>query len=339
MSSLPLLLSGFPHPLQAADNTAESKTGRMLVIWNDGSSQGSQHHEMLQELVELPHVDVCAIAELDGLLTCEPDRREYAVIVAAGGDGTIHAVANELLQMERPTPLAILPLGTGNDLCRSLEIPADPAAVCQAILRADWEPRQMDAVEMTIDGERRFMINLLSAGISASVTQKIADEYKETFGSFAYLTGMFQAFSETQDYRLEYQLDGGPTLGKKCLNFFIANGRMCGGGIEVSPRSQLDDGQLEWITYLPMTGVDRAKLMTDYLIGRYEEHPAVEIETFRELTLHAPQKIPISLDGELSECQHITARLATNKLTVLIPRLPQNTPETPTEPPAAEGTE
>src|SRR5207248_8759006 len=64
----------------------------------------------------------------------EPDaRRGFDLVVIAGGDGTVHAVVNGLGPHFPNVPLGVLPLGTGNDFCRTLAVPLDPVAAVEVL--------------------------------------------------------------------------------------------------------------------------------------------------------------------------------------------------------------
>jgi len=290
----------------------------LLIIWNQKSRQSDSLeslHEQLQEsdrVVCLPFDNVDFQADLN-------DR--FRGIIAAGGDGTIQLVANAVLEHDQTIPLGVIPLGTGNDFCRSLQIPIQPVRVADAYLDGAEEPATVDVMKISWDGGAVHSLNVLAAGVSAKLSEKITSEHKETFGSFAYLSGAINLLSEVQEYEIEYQIDNLQAVQKQCLNFFFANGRMCGGGVEVSPESLVDDGMLQLVIYEPMNTIDRAVLLTDYLVGRYVEHPAVKIEPFQKIRVSSSQEIPVSIDGEIHLCHEVTAEVLPKHMPLLLPKV------------------
>lgn len=290
----------------------------LLVIWNKKSNQ-SANRQSLQE--RLQNADGAVCLPFDDIDFNAPLHERYRGIVAAGGDGTIQLVSNALLESDQSLPLGIIPLGTGNDLCRTLQIPLQPVRVVDAYLARQERLAEIDVMKVSWNDGSVYSLNVLAAGVSAKLSEKISRDDKETFGSFAYLSGAINLLSEVQEYEIEYQLDKLPAVRKNCLNFFFANGRMCGGGIEVSPESLVDDGVLQLVIYEPMNSIDRAVLLTDYLVGRYVEHPAVRIEPFKKIRLTTDQELPVSIDGEIHFCKELTAEILPRKMNVLLPEV------------------
>lgn len=295
---------------------AESKP--LLVIWNKKSNQSADRQALQERLQEAEGAVCLPFNEVD---FNAPLNDRYRGIVAAGGDGTIQLVSNALIENEQSLPLGIIPLGTGNDLCRTLQIPLQPARVVDAYLAGQERLAEIDVMKISWNDGSVYSLNVLAAGVSAKLSEKISRDDKETFGSFAYLSGAINLLSEVQEYEIEYQLDKLPAVRKNCLNFFFANGRMCGGGIEVSPESLVDDGVLQLVIYEPMNSIDRAVLLTDYLVGRYDEHPAVRIESFKKIQLTTDQEMPVSIDGEIHSCKELTAEILPRKMNVLLPEV------------------
>src|SRR5262249_21717748 len=96
-------------------------------------------------------------------------RDGFPTVAAAGGDGTVHEVANGILQAGGTTTMGILPLGSGNDYATMLGLPASPYAVVERLLSEEtWA---VDVGEVTDEKHRRrFFINTLGIGLSGAVT-------------------------------------------------------------------------------------------------------------------------------------------------------------------------
>jgi YegS/Rv2252/BmrU family lipid kinase len=113
-------------------------------------------------------------------------------IIAGGGDGTINAVANALIgdgKSKPTTELGIFPLGTANDFARGLGLPIDDLAECLRIA-CTRESRPIDVGVMN----KRFFINVASAGFGAEITATTPVNLKKALGGGAYtLMGMIKA--------------------------------------------------------------------------------------------------------------------------------------------------
>src|SRR5688500_1085405 len=93
---------------------------------------------LLEHLASRPDVEVLKSDSNEDLLRLVREAAtggKYRFVAVAGGDGTVHAAVNALAPQFPRTPLAIIPLGTGNDLCRSLDVPLDPGAAVKLLDR------------------------------------------------------------------------------------------------------------------------------------------------------------------------------------------------------------
>ncbi|MEM7356807.1 MAG: diacylglycerol kinase family protein, partial [Acidobacteriota bacterium] len=126
-------------------------------------------------------------AELDGRLQEGVER-----VLAVGGDGTAHLVVNALLTagLGERVAFGLVPAGTGSDLARSLDLAARPAAALQRVITA--QPRPIDALCIdTAAGERRYGINIASAGLSGAVVPAVNANPRK--GHLTYLTTTLRA--------------------------------------------------------------------------------------------------------------------------------------------------
>ena len=181
------------------------------------------------------------------------------MVVAAGGDGTVNAVVNGLDAAGRPeVPLAVLPLGTGNDLCRTLAIPDDPAEALD--LLATGVVQRIDRVRAESPSLRMHYVNMGSGGFSAQVVQAADGDLKKRWGPLAYLRGAAQTAGDLTQYHVRVQVDDQPAVHLALYNIILANGRTTSRGLLLAPRANPQDGLLE-VMLVPGSGLtDMAKL-------------------------------------------------------------------------------
>lgn len=219
---------------------------------------------------------------------------EADVLVAAGGDGSLRAVADALCADGPPSiALGVLPLGTGNDFATACGIPSDdPVAALRLALYA--EPQRIDLGRF---GDH-FFINAASGGFGAEVTAETSERAKKIFGRFAYLlTGLLRM---TQVAALPARVTT-PSLSWEgdLLGFIVANGRSAGGGFQLTPTAMLNDGVFDVVLFPDLPPGELADLLTTFLntpeANDFEQlitcrAPWIEIEA--ETTFH------LNLDGE-----------------------------------------
>ncbi|MCU1375886.1 MAG: lipid kinase [Actinomycetia bacterium] len=171
------------------------------------------------------------------------DQAAGAVLVVAGGDGTLHAVVQRLWDRGElaGTTLGLVPLGTGNDLARSIGLPLDPAEAAGRI--ATGSARTLD---LLVDDTGRVVVNAAHAGIGAAAGAR-ADDLKGRLGAAAYPVGALLAAARTDGWRLAVTIDGRALAlpGERVLMVGVGNGSSIGGGTPLCPGADATDGLLD----------------------------------------------------------------------------------------------
>ena len=153
-------------------------------------------------------VDVIPIAELDRVRQWVHRPKDVRpLIVAAGGDGTIGSVANYLVGTD--AVLGILPLGTSNDVARSLEIPLD---IPQAVrLLVAGKVATIDVGEFVAEGqERRTFVHAAAIGLNVRFARMATQKsMRARFGPFTYVVAALLAIRHFDPFTIELEHEGG----------------------------------------------------------------------------------------------------------------------------------
>ncbi len=222
------------------------------------------------------------------------------VIVAAGGDGTLSAVAETLAHRDEPAEalpsLALVPMGTANDFATSAGIPTEPQQAFALIGQAS--ARSVDLLRVDADGRTWWCANLASGGFGTQVTVETDAGLKKMLGGLAYvITGIAKLGRiEPITARLsgpDFAWEGG------FIALGIGNGRQAGGGQQLCPQALIDDGLLD-VTVVPELEGEVAATIGQMLTGGKEA--ALERVATRAqlpwLQIEAPQALTLNLDGE-----------------------------------------
>ena len=228
------------------------------------------------------------------------------LIVAWGGDGTINEVARALVQRDQagavPPALGIIPGGSGNGLSRELRIPFDPA---QAIERALRSPvRQIDVGEM---GEHLFF-NVAGIGLDAHVAALVTTRAHHR-GLLPYLSA---TAGDLIHYRPgEYMVDvDGVTKRVTALVLACANSRQWGFGAQIAPRSNLEDGLIEFVIVEDRGFFGNAVRVPALFLGRIDRQRGIETHRVREVTIRSREAMLFHVDGEAKQgSDTLTARV------------------------------
>jgi diacylglycerol kinase (ATP) len=240
----------------------------------------------------------------------------YGTIAAAGGDGTVHAVINALAGHFDRARVGIIPLGTGNDLCRTLAIPPDPREALR-VLQAGAE-RRIDLVQVETGHRRLFCVNVAAGGFTGQMQELLTDEVKAWWGPLAYLRGAASVLPNLTGYHTQLRLDDGPIQDTELINLIVANGRMAGGGLNVAPRANPEDGLLNVVSvrYAPL--LDLTQVAALLLAGDYLSSEQVIHRVCRRLQVSSTPGMCFSVDGELFSSERMTFTVQPHALRIVV---------------------
>jgi len=241
------------------------------------------------------------------------------VVVAAGGDGTVNEVVNGLVLGGRPgaasSPrLAILPLGTANDLATGLGIPtADPeAALAVAVAGV---PFPVDVP--TVNG--RCFLNVSTGGFGAEATDDAPQALKSVLGPVAYLLTGVRKFVRLEPSTARF-VAGGETLHDgEFLVFAVGNARRTGGGMHLTVDAEMDDRLLDVCIVEHMGHVEFARIAPQLRAGRHVDHPRVTYRKVASLTIDAADELSVNADGEPVSASRFDYAFAPGRLTLMVP--------------------
>ena len=217
-------------------------------------------------------------------------------IVAAGGDGTLNAVAGGILQSsaEKPPSLGVLPLGTANDFARAIGVLPDDlvealriAAECPAI-----------PIDIAQVGDRYFL-NVATGGVGTSVTVETPETMKDLLGKAAYFITGVRKLGDLEPRKMHLRVNRDFDWEGPILVLAVGNGRTAGGGFDLCPRAKLNDALLE-ISIVPDADPDHRTLpLREIIQGGIGNVSVPNIQKrASELTICSEAPFQLNLDGE-----------------------------------------
>lgn len=214
-------------------------------------------------------------------------------IVAAGGDGTINLGIQAVAGTE--TPLAVIPLGTGNDNARLLGLPLDDIEACVDVI-ADYTVRKVDLGRVTTaDGSDRWFLGVLSSGFDSCVNER-ANKMRWPKGEARYLVGIVAELGTFKPVPYRVVVDGEEIRDTGML-VAVGNGTSYGGGMQVCAGAKPDDGELTLTWLHEVSKFTFLRVFPSVYKGTHVNHPSVSQLNGREITLDAPGQI-VYADGE-----------------------------------------
>jgi diacylglycerol kinase (ATP) len=291
--------AAFDHQLPSmlevpASAPAATETGprRALLIANANSRRGAAMEEA-REALESVGLAVTAVrtesrAELTPLIL--DHAADVDCVVAAGGDGTMNGVADGLVQTG--LPLGILPMGTANDLARTLDIPVDLPAAARII--AAGRRRRIDLGEVN---EHAFF-NVASIGLSAELASRLTPERKRRFGRFAYAITAMHVLATARPFRATIVTKDATKM-VRTLQIAVGNGKYYGGGMAVEAGACIADGRLDLYSLEFKRVWKLALLMKSFRQGAHGLWSEVRTEKSTAFEIRTRKPMPINTDGDL----------------------------------------
>ncbi len=211
-------------------------------------------------------------------------------IVAAGGDGTMNGVADGVIQTG--LPLGVLPMGTANDLARTLGIPTDLDAAAAVI--AAGRLQRIDVGEVN---EHAFF-NVASIGLSAELAAGLTPERKRRFGRLAYALTAINVLARARPFSATIVTKSGETR-VKTLQIAVGNGRYYGGGMAVEEGAAINDGALDLYSLELKSVWKLAMMLRSFRSGSHGLWKEVRTERCTAFEIRTRKPRPVNTDGDL----------------------------------------
>ncbi len=226
------------------------------IVWNPSKTNKEDLENAWQEAVafagETPEVSWFETQEDDPGRGPAKDAVETGVdvVVAAGGDGTVRAVAEYLAEVGADVDLGIVPLGTGNLLARNLSVPlGDPAAALTRVLEGTASPIDVGWAEVTVGSgtEKHAFVVMAGFGIDAHMITETNDDLKEKAGWLAYVESLGRALSASEIIDIQLRLHEEELVSHDAHTVIVGNCGTLQGGLTLLPDADPSDGELDLI--------------------------------------------------------------------------------------------
>jgi diacylglycerol kinase (ATP) len=224
-------------------------------------------------------------------LATQAAQEDFRTIVAAGGDGTVHEVANGLLMARRPdVHFGIIPIGSANDYFASLELEPLPEGVALRTVDVGWvrEP----------GGREKYFICVLGLGLNGAVTIE-SRKIKRLQGIALYGLATLRAlWNHYGCPRMELTIDDQPTIHVPTLMLSVLVGKREGGFV-MAPKAELSDGWLDFVHCGDLSRWEVIRFLPRLsLFGPPAQYPKVNQGRCRQIKLTSATPLAVHIDGE-----------------------------------------
>lgn len=214
------------------------------------------------------------------------------VVIAAGGDGTVHEAVNGWLKAGGGAPLGVIPVGTGNDFAKMLAPSNDWREACWRIARG--ETRFVDAGRCN----DYYFANGLGVGFDAQVALE-ANGIRWLRGNAVYGLALAKILLLKHSRPKVKVRHDGEEFTTDITLLTVNNGKVEGGAFVMAPDAEIDDGLFDVVVAQGMGRLGILQLLPQVLQGRHMQHPKVIKFRTAQLTVESDEPLPIHADGEL----------------------------------------
>jgi diacylglycerol kinase family enzyme len=299
------------------------RVGRVFVVLNPNSgSFATEVREILCRHFGDEEHGTCKIHLLDAghdvkALVKEAIDGGAGLVVAAGGDGTVAAVADGLIGSG--VPMGILPLGTANVLARELGLPLDPDEAC-ALLTRSAETATLDVMRV---GDRPYFTQV-GVGLDSLMIRDTDTESKQRLGRLAYLWTAAKGLSGFQPRRFLLTIDDNSPRMVRASEVLVANvGTFGQPPFQWGPDIHPDDGELTVCVLRVRSLLDSIRLGVNVLRGAPRRDPSTRYFKARARVqiamVRASKPLPVQGDGEIIGETPVEVHLQGAAVRVIVP--------------------
>lgn len=271
---------------------------KAIIIHNPAAGGGKDRRSLIKKLRDSLHAEVRLTKKKGDAkrLARNAMTKGFDYIIAAGGDGTLNGVINGIAAEPDRVRLGLLPIGTGNDFARTLNLPSSAEDNIDVLLSK--QTKAIDLVRMQSD-RIRYFVNVSAGGFSGIVDEKLTPAIKRKWGPLAYVRSAAAALPELHGYKTKVVIDDTERLSVDLCNVVLGNGRYVAHGLPIAPKANPSDGLLDMILITKRSKTEMILLATQILMGKHLSSDAVIFRRAKKVSISSRPGMWFNTDGEL----------------------------------------
>jgi len=298
----------------------------VLIIANPtaGEREGVEFANELADVLEQKTIKT-KIYETTGdddfrALTDEAMAEGFDTAAILGGDGTVSEFVNQISDLKRRPDILLLPLGTTNNLARTLQTELNTDELLDKITENQIVSKQTDIGKVN-DG---YFISTLSAGSLPEIAWKADDEVKEVLGPFGYILEGVSAINEDQTFDIKIQTETEEITKKEVTLVVIGLSNSIFGIPTFFEEGEIDDGQLQLYALKTSNLMEETASLAHHIFPTPENSEETNDQlsyttSFKNATIHSNTDMHLALDGEKGPSFPIELNVLPQHLTFLVP--------------------
>ncbi len=312
---------------------------KVTVLLNPAARNGNagRQKEMIMRLLQQAGLNTTFVVTQDeahARSTAKTAASEMDIVVAVGGDGTIHQVANGIIESGAACALGVIPFGTGNDFVKMLDVPVHVESAIKILAKGKRKAVDYGKVEICkisssqsgpenipVGTSERIFVNTLGIGLDAEVGRRAAS-FKVLPGFLAYLAALINTLKNLQEAEAQIILDDANRLfaGRFILSS-VGNGTTSGGLFKLTPFAAFDDGWLD-VCVVEHLSVPRLLMrIPQVLRGTHTDMKQYHAGKAKKVVIATDRGLPVHLDGEIvaHDARQLNIQIVEKGISVIVP--------------------
>ncbi len=271
---------------------------RARIIYNPTSGREAfkkQLPEVLEKLEIAGYEASCHATTGEGDATkaaIDAVRREFDIVIAVGGDGTLNEVVAGIGQCENRPKLGLIPMGTTNDFARAIHIPRKVEEALEIILAGESIP-----VDVGLVNDERYFINIAAGGRITELTYEVPSKMKTMLGQLAYYLKAIEMIPSIKATHMKIEMDG-EIFDDNAMMFFCGLTNSVGGFEKIAPDASINDGQFTVMVLKECNIADFIRIASLALRGEHLNDERVVYRKASRVVVTSEEEVHLNLDGE-----------------------------------------
>ncbi|WP_042478786.1 diacylglycerol kinase [Bacillus ndiopicus] len=271
---------------------------RARIIYNPTSGREAfKKHlpEVLEKLEIAGYETSCHATTCEGDATAaakEAVEREFDIVIAVGGDGTLNEVVAGISRFEKRPKLGLIPMGTTNDFARAVHIPRKIDEALDIIIKGDTLP-----VDVGILNDERYFINIAAGGRITELTYEVPSKMKTILGQLAYYLKGIEMIPSIKATHMRIEIDD-EVFDGNAMMFLCGLTNSVGGFEKIAPDASINDGLFTVMVLKECSITDFIKIASLALRGEHLNDERVIYRKANKVTVTSDEEVHLNLDGE-----------------------------------------
>ncbi|MDN7243656.1 diacylglycerol kinase [Planococcus sp. N028] len=239
--------------------------------------------------------------------------RNFDLVVAVGGDGTLNEVVSGISQFEKRPKIGLIPMGTTNDFARAVHIPRDINKAVDIILNGESIP-----VDVGLMDSNRYFINIAGGGRLTELTYEVPSKLKTVLGQLAYYLKGIEMLPSIRSSKVRIEYDG-HVFEDQAMMFLIGLTNSVGGFEKLAPDASINDGKFTLLILKEVNMAEFIRLASLALRGEHLSDPHVIYAKASKISVTSEETVLLNLDGEYGGILPATFENLYQHIEVLVP--------------------